>query len=127
MWGVGSLSWVVDKLYDEPERDIAPNVQTVGATDGQTVSKIGNNPANDVVLMQYTGLKDKNGREIYVGDIVLIYERREVIEWDKYQCGFNPFCWQIPSAADCYSEWTFSDNGEVIGNIWENPELLKEL
>ena len=65
------------------------------------------------ILMQYTGLKDKNGKEIYEGDIVKdgyhgkygIYE----VKWEKIG-------------------WNFvSEDGreiEIIGNIHENPELI---
>lgn len=69
---------------------------------------------------QYTGLKDKKGREIYEGDIVWRPRghSREVVEFDY---GFYPFdAYELeelgmPDADDC----------EVIGNIHENPELLK--
>jgi uncharacterized phage protein (TIGR01671 family) len=79
---------------------------------------------NNYTVMQYTGLKDKNGKEIYEGDILHIEGRNETVEWDEGLAGFSPFCWQIPSAADSYSEWEFDELGEVIGNIYENKELL---
>ena len=77
-------------------------------------------PAPDdpnIILMQYTGLKDKNGKEIYEGDIV-----RKTF-WNSIPCKRIDII-KIP---DCYYH-TFTgmqdEEFEVIGNIYENPELL---
>ena len=77
---------------------------------------------HEVELMQYTGLKDKNGKEIYEGDIV----KTEVIGvglrdckviYDDYEQRFM--------AVYGTTKIKLSDSMEVIGNIYENPELLK--
>jgi len=72
-------------------------------------------------LMQFTGLKDINGVEIYEGDIVLHHDHpqplpRVAIEWNDKTARFEPRIGLMSEAG----EWL-----EVIGNVYENPELLK--
>ena len=75
-------------------------------------------------LMQYTGLKDKNGKEIYEGDIVSWFDdlgdhgHPFVIKYNEAQ-----FLLTIPS--EKLDGWYLGGKEiEVIGNIYENPELL---
>jgi uncharacterized phage protein (TIGR01671 family) len=77
------------------------------------------------ILMQYTGLKDKNGKEIYEGDIVfrdiLGEDEIYVVEYNPIDAGYNPFC----VAGEYNDEWILTKHSRVIGNIYENPELLE--
>lgn len=70
---------------------------------------------------QYTGLKDKNGTKIFEGDIVLLKDDEE-----PYQVAFDESCFQVYGNSICYVMDNFYDHDiEVIGNIYDNPELLE--
>ncbi len=100
-------------------------------------------------IMQYTGLKDKNGKEIYEGDIVIIedtYKERilddgsgpvePVSHLAPVTFEYAEFGMELVHGADIFHSgfWSFADveretgqnEFEVIGNIYENPELVKE-
>ena len=82
--------------------------------------------ADNYELMQYTGLKDKNGREIYEGDVLDIGLRNQdgkpviaPVSYETYAAGYvldngGNGIWQ-----------RLTEDCEVIGNIFENPELLE--
>ena len=77
-----------------------------------------------IELMQYTGLKDEYGNEIYEGDIVTLHNSRYKVIFNMEQARFvlrdDKFEMEIP----------FTNNNnermEIIGNIYENPELIED-
>jgi len=74
----------------------------------------------DSPLMQYTGLKDRNGKDIYEGDIVFFHDEgiTDVIVWD------NDFQFHAENNLDnCQSDFDQHDT-EIMGNIYANPELI---
>lgn len=75
---------------------------------------------DDVVLMQYTGLKDKNGKKIFEGDICW-EEYGECYGVVKFEEGKFLYVWEN-IAEDL---WEVADSIEIYGNIHENPELLE--
>ena len=89
-------------------------------------------PASDFVLMQSTGIKDKNGKQIFEGDVVKYEVGRntytEEVAYDKNFAGFGV------KDAKANVVFTFGEltedigiiSLEVIGSIYENPELLEE-
>lgn len=133
-FGLAEIQW----WTPEPGGTKRHNYKTVMFTDGITEKR-------EVELMQYTGLKDKNGKEIYEGDIVKIRDEEMIFTdiWgDEGQSGddwnvietnivrFENGAFVIGSGFEtkCISEYSTQKGYsiEVIGNIYQNPELLKK-
>lgn len=71
------------------------------------------------IWMQFTGMTNRNGDEVYEGDIIQTEHGYGVIEYNstmgKWECAFD---------FDIDDLYVYVDNGEVIGNIYENRDLL---
>ncbi len=75
---------------------------------------------------EYTGLKDKNGKEIYEGDIINGEQYNKKVVYSEGSTNFMVLLyygnkWIGDSLSQCVRS-----GGEVIGNIYENPELLED-
>lgn len=90
---------------------------------------------DEVVEMQFTGIKDKNGKDIYEGDILqfVISKGKNWIGAVEYcKAGYDSILAFFPMRAgetynQYYGSWYKGNNANciIIGNIYQNPELLK--
>lgn len=85
-----------------------------------------NDITKDVVVQCCTGLKDKNGKLIYEGDILEILHsgnKKAVVCWNKTNA-----CYELQGEAVAYNAHITirNDYFEIVGNIYENPELMEE-
>jgi uncharacterized phage protein (TIGR01671 family) len=93
---------------------------------------------DDIKLMQYTGLKDKNGVEIYEGDILRLFDPRLPEKTKSSEVTFDRGAFLVDTQMGTLPDRTtlktlyrelmnreYSDC-EVIGNIYENPELIND-
>lgn len=113
------LASCVDLLIDLEGR---LNSHDLGALNGYA-----NTPQH--TLLQYTGLKDKNGKEIYEGDIIkvndLIFESSSPLP-EKLNVVYCMGMFQLFRGKEPLFglHLMYIKDGEVIGNIYENPEML---
>ena len=140
VWGMMSL---VDKIEFEEGKPVSVSV-TIKATDFDHTDEWSDyEVGDDIILQQFTGLKDKNGKEIYDGDIVRFenkaYEIRFFNKWGMFglvgKSDYKDFTEEDPlgsgGSSTRYKPYVLGEyyqkRIEVIGNVFENPELLNEI
>jgi uncharacterized phage protein (TIGR01671 family) len=89
---------------------------------------------NEVVLMQATGLKDKNGKLIFEGDVVSAepintfdFPHTKGFKVGVCQYYYGRFGFKMPNVNGGFCDFFTLNNLEIIGNSFENPELLNNL
>lgn len=113
------------EFFERPKNIyMSPNADSIALVHWIKPYKIREN-SDDLVLMQFTGLHDKNGKKIYEGDILKSDEsfwKNENIVVNYQNGGFYPFRFECQEQTDLLDP----KRSEIIGNIYENPELLEE-
>lgn len=115
------------KNKNEWEKDYMSLSQT-----GQLIDVFKNKPVSheNHIIQMHTGLKDKNGKEIYEGDIFIINkdddEWYDTVIWDSRLARFELNHFRSPVTDISLLDARKYKNCEIIGNIYENPELLEE-
>ncbi len=96
-------------------------VQGMDETDSASLSTFNTKYPDGIVEMQFTGSTDKNNKDIYEGDIIGNKKRIGVVCWNEK----NSRYWIETN--DKLNDWfLLSSKYEVLGNIYENPELLTD-
>ena len=118
-WDTESEMWLQITAFDTKESRESDGYTLEGVFhDGDYAGYEG------IVLMQWTGLYDRNGKEIYEGDIAKSGKRLFVAKWND---DIASFVWEPldgESSYPCFNVGTVK-NMEIVGNVFENPELLE--
>lgn len=126
----GGNGWIYGNLTGSPTHPYIQEVKDKG-NDWYHLPRTEVTPRS---IGQFTGLHDKNGKEIYEGDIIRSFDSKgepiiHFIQYDNEEAGFVAIL-KGSAKGDfgygrCYQQWITECEKEVIGNIHDNLELLK--
>ena len=120
-------AWVYGSLFNWYRRTAVIPIIGEGVRNGAVIG----NEVDPETVGQFTGLLDKNGREVYEGDVLLFGSNKTPnkceVGWNN---AFTSFCVRLSYekrfGIKPLGEWLFVEPMEVIGNIYDIPELLNE-
>lgn len=115
-WDKEKKKMITDDLFISSDGDVYELANTNYDTPHTEIERLGN-----IILMQSTGLKDKNGVEIFEGDVLVEGYGFYLVTWLKEESRF------MLTAEDFCLPMTSARNMKVCGNKYANPELLKEV
>lgn len=133
-------AWLKDEKKMVEVISINTNDKLLDYIDNENKDLILGTSFDDAKLMQYVGLKDKNGKKIFEGDIVNNGENENLIVlWSDYYQSFiinekiglygdqsDDRLYDCDDIIEEYEPFNYKcASYEVIGNCWENPELLE--
>ena len=117
----GEIVWKTESYYDYD-----PVIDNNGLLDVEAGWDIQGHSDEKYIIEQYTGLKDKNGKEIYEGDIVTLNgEWEEIEDTDCSVITFENGCFRVGDGCENEAGSYLSD-WRVIGNVHQNADLLEK-
>lgn len=134
--GLGNTKWEYGGYYKHAMRQVSPFNDSLkdidiahliiqsGFADGEMPMPLSAVEVDPETVGQCTGLHDKNGQEIYEGDIARQNKRLFIATWNNNTAAFTWETTDKSCSFPCFNVGTVKSM-EVIGNIYENPDLLE--
>ena len=113
--------WVyglITRLYDERFENLPAEMTNENGVSGIEI--------DHNTICQYTGLKDKNGRKIWEGDVVRCMDTIGKVGWNETHLAYTILADMKGKMQYFYLDESLSNCTEVIGNIFDNADLLGE-